>query len=144
MVQHILVALDGSDSSSRAAEFARGLAQQTGARLTALVAVRPPSSFLVPGTDAVSITSSHPDAEHLAAAQRVMEALVADLGHGRALSSVVMAADAAEQILEAARADGVDLVVVGARGLGALRRALLGSVSERVVRESGVPVVVVR
>lgn len=144
MVQHILVAVDGSAAASRGARFAGGLAQQTGARLTVLVAVRPPSSFLVPGTDAVSITASHPDAEHLAAAQADIDRLVTELGHGRAVPSVLVGPDAADAILTEAARGGVDLVVVGARGIGAVQRALLGSVSERVVRECTAPVVVVR
>ena len=50
----------------------------------------------------------------------------------------------AEEILELARQVGADLVFIGSHGLTGLERALLGSVSERVVREAKCPVMVVR
>jgi nucleotide-binding universal stress UspA family protein len=51
--------------------------------------------------------------------------------------------EAAEEILRLARSRDVDLIVVGSRGLGAIRSAILGSVSQRVVHEADRPVVVV-
>lgn len=50
----------------------------------------------------------------------------------------------AEQILELAQEVGADLVFVGSHGLSAIGRLMLGSVSERVVREARCPVMVVR
>ena len=50
----------------------------------------------------------------------------------------------AEQILEVAREVGADLVFIGSHGLTGVERMLVGSVSERVVREANCPVMVVR
>ena len=50
----------------------------------------------------------------------------------------------ANTIAETAKKEGVDLIVIGTRGLGASGRLLLGSVSAGVVANSGVTVVVVR
>lgn len=144
MIQHILVAIDGSENAKRAARAAADLVKQLGAKLTILVAVRPPASYLIPPFDAVSITASSPDPAHLAAAQQLIDELVAELGHGVAIPQTTVGPDPADVItLEAARLHA-DLVVVGARGLGAVERLLLGSVSDRVVRESTVSVLVVR
>ncbi|HTO12208.1 MAG TPA: universal stress protein, partial [Candidatus Binatia bacterium] len=49
-----------------------------------------------------------------------------------------------DEIVRAAAAAEVDLVVVGARGLGALKRLLLGSVSEGVLRNAERSVLIVR
>ena len=51
---------------------------------------------------------------------------------------------AAAEIVELAEELGAGLVVVGSRGLGGVRRALMGSVSDSVVRHAHCPVLVVR
>ena len=51
---------------------------------------------------------------------------------------------AVEGLVEAAEEPGVELVVVGARGLGALERLVLGSVSDGVLRRVDRPVLVVK
>jgi nucleotide-binding universal stress UspA family protein len=48
------------------------------------------------------------------------------------------------EIVALAEELGADLIVMGSRGLGALRRALMGSVSDSVVRHAHCPVLVVR
>ncbi len=52
--------------------------------------------------------------------------------------------DPADSILEAAQAEGADLIVVGSHGRGGLERALIGSVSDQVIRRAPCPVLVVR
>jgi nucleotide-binding universal stress UspA family protein len=51
---------------------------------------------------------------------------------------------AGDAIVDAAGAEGADVIVVGSRGLGAVGRFVLGSVSDHVVRHAGCPVLVVR
>lgn len=57
---------------------------------------------------------------------------------------LVWEGEAAAGILEAAAAEGADMIVIGSHGRGSLGRLLLGSVSEHVVRHATVPVLVVR
>jgi len=55
----------------------------------------------------------------------------------------IMEGDAAEEIVELARARDADLIVVGSRALGSLAATLLGSVSHAVVHGADRPVLVV-
>lgn len=50
---------------------------------------------------------------------------------------------ASEAILQVAKDEGAGMIVLGRRGLGTFARLLLGSVSQRIVQQSPVPVVVV-
>ena len=85
------------------------------------------------------------DAEHrarleteLAAAARMASA------RGAGVTVTVATGEPSEHILQEAERTGSDLVVVGARGVGAATRLLLGSVSESVLRRASCPVLVVR
>lgn len=49
-----------------------------------------------------------------------------------------------EAIVDAAASEDVDLIVIGSRGRGGVGRAVIGSVSDHVVRNAGCPVLVVR
>ena len=61
----------------------------------------------------------------------------------RRVSVEVVVGPAAFEIVRHAGERGADLIVVGSHGRGALRRFLLGSVAERVLREAGCPVMIV-
>jgi nucleotide-binding universal stress UspA family protein len=64
--------------------------------------------------------------------------------HGVEVSFLIWEGDPAESIVEAAGAEDVDLIVIGNRGLAGVGRALIGSVSDEVVRNAPCPVLVVR
>jgi len=57
---------------------------------------------------------------------------------------VVTEGDAAQEILDAASKHKVQMIVMGTRGLSGLDHVLLGSVTERVIRKAGVPVLAVK
>jgi nucleotide-binding universal stress UspA family protein len=63
---------------------------------------------------------------------------------GFSVQPLFLEGHAAQQIVEAAQQKGVHLVVVGARGLSGLKRYLLGSVSQKVIKYSAQSVLVVR
>lgn len=66
-----------------------------------------------------------------------------DLG-ARAVSTSVRNGDFADEILDAAAEQQADMIVVGSRGLGSLRGAVLGSVSQKVLHHADRSVVAVR
>ena len=62
----------------------------------------------------------------------------------RSVVTIIPTGAPAETILREAELNDSDLIIVGARGLGALERVALGSVSESVLRHAACPVLVVR
>lgn len=143
MVKHILIGVDGSKESLEAARFGQGLAEQTGAALTYVFAIEPPQVIPVGPLSGYVTTSVPHSEEDLHQARKFLDALVADRPAVKAASRVELGKPS-ETICELANQLGVDLVVVGARGLGAGKRFLLGSVSDRVVHHAPCPVLVVR
>jgi nucleotide-binding universal stress UspA family protein len=137
MFKNILVAWDGSEHATRALEQAVDLARTQEARLTLLAVAAPlhlwPGQFVPPITEADLLES----AGEVAAAG---EALVPD---GVAVSSRVVYGDPGVELLKRAAAAGHDLIVMGSRGRGALRSAVLGSVSHFVLNHTRLPVLVV-
>lgn len=143
MVNHILVGVDGSKESLDAAHFAQGLAEQTGARVTYAFALEPPQVIPVGPLSGYVTTSVPRSEEDLEKARRFLDALVAERPAVKASSRVELG-EPSDALCEVAGQLGVDLLVVGARGHGAGRRFLLGSVSDRVVHHAPCPVLVVR
>ena len=142
-MKHILVAVDGSESSKKAAHFAEELAHQTGARLSLLLVLEPPTVAPFAPMDSYAVTRAGTSAEAMQAAKAVLDEIVRDLPRGQG-ESIIEIGPAAETILAKAADMAVDHVVVGARGLGRGGRWLLGSVSDRVVHHAHCPVTVVR
>jgi nucleotide-binding universal stress UspA family protein len=137
-MEHVLVGVDGSEASHRAARMAAEVASRFGARLTLVYVV--PRLVLPP--DAYGLTVAEVESEHRAHGDEVLRQAVAALPEPRPpLSTEVRYGGAAECLAEAAA--GADLVVVGSRGKGAVARVLLGSTSDRVVHVCPKPVLVV-
>jgi|GEM_PF-38905 len=132
----IIVAIDGSAESWRALELATGLAQASQAQLT-LVTVfdRVPAALGKPYLeDSIAARIAHSEQLLAEATQYVC---------GVEPQCEVLEGPAAAAILRAAETHRADLIVMGARGLGAVR-ALLGSVSHRVLQHATCPVLIAR
>jgi nucleotide-binding universal stress UspA family protein len=139
-VKTILVAVDGSRHSMNAVDAAAELAQHHGAALILLHVVAHPQSL----ADAPGLTA-YERVEHVrltademlrAEGQQVLDD-AEKRAHNRGATQVlglVELGDPARRILEVADARGVDLIVLGRRGLGALAGLLLGSVSHKVLQ----------
>jgi nucleotide-binding universal stress UspA family protein len=138
---NILVAIDGSEHGAAALRTAAQLAGEEHARLTVVTAVAPTPAY-APLTGAGAAVLS--DAAGLMGEAGVrMAKQVAELPDDLSVTSVVSAGPPAQVILERLREGRHDLLVMGTRGLGRVGSALLGSVSQDVLHEADVPVLVV-
>jgi nucleotide-binding universal stress UspA family protein len=141
----ILVATDGSSEAQLALSTAADLAKSTNSELHVVHVGEMP---LVYHPERHAYRAEYE--EHEKEAQQLLEAQVdhiegasatvaqAHLRMGRADATV------AEEIVELAESLDAGLIMMGSRGQGRLRRALVGSVSESVVRHAHCPVTVVR
>ncbi len=133
---HILVALDGSADAEAALGHAVSLARDQHARLT-LVTVAPLPNQAV-GVGAAAPPDLHD--VHAKILREAAESLPGDVG----VTTRIERGDPAEAILRVAAEDRHDLVVMGSHGHSRVHRALIGSVSEKVLRSSTVPVLLMR
>ncbi|WP_321786279.1 universal stress protein [Burkholderia pyrrocinia] len=145
MYSNILVALDGSDTSSRALDAALTLASETGARLTPVYVV----DFLVPAYDTYgydpSILIDAFREEGLRVTDDAAKRMKARNVSGTPQISNVAPAgeDIPQRIVSLADEIGADLIVIGTHGRRGFRRLVLGSVAERVLRLARCPVLTI-
>ena len=143
MLNRILVAVDGSEGSRKAVTFAQQLATPTGAHLSLLTVVEPPTVIPIVPFEGFYYGTFDPSPDNLAAAQKALTDLATQLPKDQVKGRVEVG-PAADTIVRIAKEEAVDLVVIGARGLSGAERLLLGSVSDRVVHHCPCPVTVVK
>jgi nucleotide-binding universal stress UspA family protein len=139
----ILLATDGSEEAQLASTTAADLAQKTDSELHVLTVGPDLPLYELP---------EHPAEfedvlrENRRRAKEVLEqqAKKIEESGGTVKETHLLEGRADEEIVELAEEIGAGLIVMGSRGHGRLRRALLGSVSEAVVRHAHCPVTVVR
>ncbi len=137
-MKNILIATDGSANSAAAVREGVELAKETGAAVTFLTIVSVPTMYGEPFYQEVL-------SGELRTAREAVDAAMAEARRvGIDADSEIIEGDAAGKIVELAEARGVDLVVIGSRGLGAIKSFVLGSVSRWVVNHAHVPVLVIK
>jgi nucleotide-binding universal stress UspA family protein len=145
--RRILVPLDGSDVSEDVLEPALALARRTGAALVLLRVCTPVyvvgRPFAAPAS--VRLDSGEVDRKQ-EQAKRYLEGLAAQLGaDGQQVeTAVVLREQAAPAILDFAVETGADLIAMATNGRSGWSRLALGSVADKVVRGSPLPVMVLR
>lgn len=137
--RHILAATDFSETSARAVELARAMAAESGARLTVVHVCEVPADLQ---GGAIPYDLLVPAAR--AAQARVDEVVESLRGACPGAQALVKMGVAWEQILAVAAEARADLIVLGTHGRRGFAHAMMGSVAERVVRLSPVPVLTVR
>ncbi len=138
----VVVGVDGSDQSIRAAGVAAALARSAGAHLRIVTVVRPPEGWW-------GIVGSPPTAEALGdslsnAQRNVLDRAVAQIDlEGIDYETQEEIGDPSEQLIEVCERRNADVLVVGRRGEGFFRRIVLGSVANHLAHEAPCPVVLV-
>ncbi len=137
MDQHILIPIDGSDSSWDAFEHA--LNEHRDDTLTVLHVIDPREGDYEPGA-----AGGEPVQRSKQIEQEVQERLRETGVDDEQIDYVTQKGRPADEIVARAGDDDIDQVVMGSRGLSGLKRLLLGSVAETVVRRADTPVNIVR
>ena len=140
MWKNLCCAVDFGEPSRAALEQAADLARELGAELTLVHVVTPSPPA---GTDVLPVAGSaaEPPAAEEEAALEAWRA-EAELRAGKAVRARLLVGDPARLVAKVARENHHDLVVVGTHGRRGLRRAVMGSVAERIVREAPCAVLV--
>jgi nucleotide-binding universal stress UspA family protein len=136
--RNIMVAVDGSKESRLALADAIELARDGNARLTIVHVAAPPPS-MARTTAAGAFAVSELESSHEPLLRAAVEKVPKDLP----VTSLLLHGAAPQAIVGAAKEYGIDLIVMGSHGRGRVGSALLGSVSQAVVHDSPVPVLVV-
>jgi universal stress protein A len=135
----ILCPIDFERDSMDALELACAMAKQNSATIYLLTVIGVPPA----GATALPPVPIFPNAEFEAETRRRLEKLVQDRLGGVPCDTFVASGNAAPEILNLAAKRHIDLIVMGTHGRTGVKHFLLGSVAERVVRESPVPVLTV-
>jgi len=135
MGKRVLVPVDGSDSSWKAFDYA--LEEHREDQLAVLHVIDPMQGDYEPD-EAETEAVQRSEKIETEARERLDAAGIDDA------TTVVREGRPADEIVAAADADEIDQVVMGSRGLSGVKRLLLGSVAETVVRRAEVPVNIVR
>jgi nucleotide-binding universal stress UspA family protein len=141
MFQKIVTGVDGSANSLRALEQALQLGKQFSSELVLVYVVHiPVTSYSYDVLGSLSIFNKLEEDGKQTLAKCAEMASQA----GVSARTVLLSGDPAQGVLDTATKEEADLLVVGSRGTGTLERLLIGSVSEKVVRFSKCPVLVVK
>ena len=138
----ILLATDGSEQANLAAMTAIDLAQSTGSRLHVVAVGR-----TFPGAAIYKVYAEEAREDLRREAQEVLDEQVRKIeeaGGTVAIAHLKMDERRDEAIVHLAEDIGAGLIVIGSRGFGGMKRALMGNVADSVVRHAHCPVLVVR
>ena len=144
MYKHILVPTDGSDITAKAVDTAVALAKLSGAKLTTLCVKEPFPYSAISEMQPVPPQEFY-DAQERIAAERVRAVMaVAEAAGVPCSGSTVEALHPWEAILDMAKQQACDLIVMASHGRRGMAALLIGSETSRVLTHSPLPVLVVK
>jgi nucleotide-binding universal stress UspA family protein len=132
---HILTPVDGFEPSFRAVELAAKLASGLNSKLTILVVRQH-----IVGRKVTADVLSQDDVDELL---KKSKAAATAIGVRDATVAEAKSRDVAHTIVDYAEKNGIDLIVMGASGMGTIKSFVIGSISAEVLRKSICPVTIV-
>lgn len=144
MFKKILVPIDGSLHSDKAEQKAIELARQMGAEVTLIHVIIPPQYTAFFGETPIPISRDIMDELENRGTKLLTEHAATHAGAGTKLTTQLYIGHPAETICKRAKEDNYDLIIIGSRGLGAIKGYLLGSVSDRVSHHAPCSVLIVK
>ncbi len=143
-IRRILFATDFSTASRRAFITALALAKATDAETTILSVIRPIEAA-VPEVYLDAATIERLEQQAMRRATRALQELSVRAKRARvSVATLLRAGDPVREVIQAAKAQRADLLVVGTHGRRGLSKLALGSVAERLIAQAPCPVVVIR
>ncbi|MGF1650908.1 MAG: universal stress protein [Hyphomicrobiaceae bacterium] len=145
MFKHILAATDGSDFANSALTKTAALAKALSATVT-VATVSPPFTMVAPP----EVTIAIPPEEYRQSLEKHAQATLAAaakpfLDAGLEVKTIhVPEKNAAEGLIEAAEANGCDLITMASHGRRGLTKLILGSTAQEVVTRAHIPVLIYR
>ncbi len=140
LYRKILIATDGSEYTKKAVDCGIDIANNTGAKLHAIYVVDTTAYSSIPLSApmeyAYSILRQEGDMAIKYVAGRAEAA-------GLEVEGIIAQGHPAEEIIKYAEKNSIDLIVMGTLGKSGLDRFLLGSVADKVIRNSIIPVIAV-
>nr|WP_312577644.1 universal stress protein [Sedimentibacter sp.] len=148
-MKKILVPIDGSKASRKAAEQAITIAKQFGSEVKLVTVVNLPSEekYAFFGVNVQNAFYSNRKAmlkELINQESKMLNSIISTLDYADVkLDKIVLEGVAYEQILKLSKEENFDLIVMGRRGFSHIERFFIGSVTQRVISDAHCPVLVV-
>jgi nucleotide-binding universal stress UspA family protein len=140
LYRKILIATDGSEYTKKAVDYGIDLASNAGEKLHVIYVVDTRAYGSIPLSAPIEYTYSLLRQEGDMAIKYVAERAKAA---GLEVEGIIAEGHPADEILKYAENNSIDLIVMGTLGKSGLERFLLGSVADKVIRSSRIPVIAV-
>jgi nucleotide-binding universal stress UspA family protein len=145
MFEKILVCLDGSSLSQQVLPFAVDEAAHFGSKVVLLEVVEPMSAS-APGTEPTPQELFEAETESRQESRARLEKIANKLRQEMKLDVEIMVLEGSigETIVDYAQKTKIGLIAIATHGIGGIRRAVFGSVADYVLRNSEIPLLVIR
>ena len=137
-IKNILVPIDGSKNSFRGLNKAISIAKDSGAKITAIYVFHLPMLAGIKFTKSMEKNARDKATKAIGVAKGLVEK------NGITFKWKTTAGKTGDAIVNTAKGTRADMIVIGARGLGATKETFLGSTSNYVMHKAKMPVLVVK